>query len=185
MVNYKALVGDMIDIHTVPGDRELFVRNARMAEDLLMEEVARSSAKVYSYAWLRFRGYCGEVGKEAVPADVDMLVPYLAKVCEKGLVACMQTARSKKAHFRRKKFQSFPSSTESLTVKQLLIAIKRRHGKPVVKREPAKAEVVWALFEHFLLVGGTEECSLKKWKFASLYVLLFFSNTRFKEVANL
>ena len=63
-----------------------------------------------------------------------------------------------------------------MKVKQMLIAIQRRYGKPVVKREPAMAEVVKALFQHFLLEARIEGCSLKKLRLGALYVLPFFSN---------
>ena len=66
MAKYKALVEDMVAIQMLPEDGELFGRNARMVESLLIEELAGSSAKAYSYVWLRFRGYCEEVGKEAL-----------------------------------------------------------------------------------------------------------------------
>ena len=78
-----------------------------------------------------------------------------------------------------------PFPTESLKVKQMLIAIKRRYGKPVVKREPATVEVVKALFQHFLPEARIEGCSLKNLRSGALYVLLFFSNARFKGVASL
>ena len=54
-----------------------------MAESLLTEELAGSLAKAYSYARLRFLGYCEEVGKAALLAGVDTVVTYLAMVCEK------------------------------------------------------------------------------------------------------
>ena len=54
MAKYKVLVEDMVTIQTVPEDGELFARNARMAESLLTEELVGSSARNFSYAWLRF-----------------------------------------------------------------------------------------------------------------------------------
>ena len=77
------------------------------------------------------------------------------------------------------------SPTKNLKVKQLLVAIRRRFGKPVVKRELETAEVVKALLQHFLPEAIVEGCSLKKLRFVALYVLLLFSNAGFEDVASL
>ena len=42
----------------------------------------------------------------------------------------------------------------------------------MVKREPARAEVVKALFQHSLLEARIEGCSLKNLRFGALYILL-------------
>ena len=75
-----------------------------MVEGLLAEEVGGSTARTYTYAWSQFRKYCEEVKREALPAEVDMVVTYMAMVSEKGSVASAQTASSSIAHFHKKKF---------------------------------------------------------------------------------
>ena len=185
MSKYKRIVEGMVTIGTTPEDAQLFARNARMAEDLLAGELAGSSATCYSSAWLRFREYCKGVGKEALPAEVDTVLTFLAMISKKGSVSAAKTACSSIAHFHRKQFPERPSPTESRKVKQVMMAIRRRFAKPVVKKEPVKAEVVKALFQHFIREAVVKGCSLKKLRFAVLYVLLYFSNARFEELANL
>ena len=85
----------------------------------------------------------------------------IVRVSEKGVkMAC-----SNVAHFHRKKFPGAASPTESLKVKQLLKTIKRRHRKPVMKREPATAEVVRALLQNFLPDRVNSVCALKNLRF--------------------
>ena len=137
---------EMVTIDLTQEDGELFTRNARVAEDLLAEKVGDSTAKGYASAWTRFRKYCKGARREALPADVDTVVTYLAIVSENGSMASAQMACSSITPFHRKKFLGEASLTESLKVKQLMIAIKRRHGKLVTKRDPVTAEVVRVLF---------------------------------------
>ena len=92
-----------------------------------------------------------------------MVVTYLAMVSEKGSVASAQIVCSSIAHFQRKEFLGYPSPTH-LKVKQLLTAIRRKHGKLLVKRE-ATVEEVRALFKHFVPEGGKESCPLNNWRF--------------------
>ena len=185
MSRHEGIVKDMVAIETAPGGSQLFARNAKLAEGLLAGELASSSASCYSLAWVRFWEYCEKVGKEALPAEVDTVLTFLAMFSEKGSVAAAKTACSSIAHFHRKKFPENPSPKESKKVKQVMMAIRRKFSKPVVKREPATVEVVKALFQHFVPEAVIEGCSLKRLRFAAFYVLLYFANARFEKVANL
>ena len=88
-------------------------------------------------------------------------------VSEKGLVASVHLACADgiaHAHLHRKKLPGAASPTESLKVKQLMTATKRRHRKPVRKMEPVMAEVKRVLFKHFLPDGGNSGCALNNWR---------------------
>ena len=52
----------------------MFERNAMVTKGLLAEEVEDSTAKGYSSAWMRFRKYCVETRRDALPAAADMMV---------------------------------------------------------------------------------------------------------------
>ena len=71
---------EMVTIDLTQEDGELFTRNLRVAEGLLAKEVADSMVRGYTSTWTRFREYCEKVRREALTAEVDTVVTYLATV---------------------------------------------------------------------------------------------------------
>ena len=81
----------------------------KVAEGLLAEEVAASTANGYNSAQTRFREYCEETGREALPAVPGGDLPghgfgeRLGGSCADGM--------RQLAHFHRKKFLGVSSPT--------------------------------------------------------------------------
>ena len=80
-----------------------------MAEGLLAEDVVASAAKGYASPWTRFKEYCEETGREALPAVPGGDLPghgfgeRLGGSCADGM--------RQLAHFHRKKFLGVSSPT--------------------------------------------------------------------------
>ena len=77
------------------------------------------------------------------------------------------------------------SPTDDSKVAQLLVALKRKLGKPVVKWAPINSEILLSLVKHFLPEGVESTENLLNFRWACLFSIQYFTSARFEEAIHL
>ena len=77
------------------------------------------------------------------------------------------------------------SPTDDSKVAQLLVALKKKLGKPVVKRAPINSEMLLSLVKHFLPEGVESTENLLNFRWACLFSIQYFASARFEEAIHL
>ncbi len=107
---------------------------ADQAEGLARASLAPSTLRAYRAAWRAFGAWCEVQGLRELPASPGTLVLYLAHLAPRRSVRTVTKALSAVALAHRS--TGHPSPTEDPQVRQVVRGLKRKHGKPVAKKDP-------------------------------------------------
>ena len=141
MSSFKDLALGLVSIPILGGESEDFKAAARSVELLLVSNVTVSTGKNYAPHWCKFKRFCENNHRGFLPANVDTIVVYLSVLARGGKLGPVLMARAAIRYFNVK-FASAVSPTEDLKVAQLLVALKKKLGKPVVNRAPITTEIL-------------------------------------------
>ena len=183
MSAFKDLALGLVEIKMRGGESEDFRRAAKSAELLLVSDIAPSTGKNYAPYWCKFKTFCESNHRAFLPAEVDMVVVYLSVLARGGTLGPVKMARAAIRYFHVK--HGGVSPTYDSKVAQLLVALKRKLGKPVVKRAPINSEILLALVKHFLPEGVESTENLLNFKWACLFLIQYFASARFEEAIHL
>ena len=113
-----------------------------------------------------------------------MIVVYLTSVAEKGLGSVLM-ARAAIRYFNLKYDSATTSPSDDKKVSCLVLALKRKMGKPVTKREPTNHDYLQKLLKFYLPEGIHSDELLIKFCWANFYSIMYFCSARYEEVAHL
>ena len=132
MYSFKDVALGLVKIQMVGGESEDFKKAARSAKLLLVSDVAASTGRNYAPYWCKFKVFCESNHRVFLLAKVDTVVVYLSVLARGGKLGLVKKARAAIRYFHVKAGGCSP--TDDSKVAQLLVALKRKLGKPVVKR---------------------------------------------------
>ena len=111
------------------------------------------------------------------------MVVYLSVLARGGTLGPVKMAQAAIRYFHVK--HGGVSPTDDSKVAQLLVALKRKLGKPVVKRAPINSEMLLSLVKHFLPEGMESPQNVLNFRWACLFSIQYFASARFEEAIHL
>ena len=144
----KSIAKALVHINLTGSETTVYKENAEKAVELLVSDIADSTGNRYGPQWVKFREFCSENGKESLPSSVNDIIVYLTYVSERGFGAVLM-ARAAIRYFNLKFNSATFSPTDDKKVSCLVLALKRKMGKPVTKREPINHDVLLKNFKSF------------------------------------
>ena len=169
----KLIARSLVNINLTGSETEQFKVNARKAEDLLVSDIADSRGDRYGPQRLKFCAFCASNGRESLPSLPDTIVVYLTSVAEKGLGSVLM-ARAAIRYFNLKYDSATTSPSDDKKVSCLVLALKRKMGKHVTKREPINHECLLKLLKFYLPEGIHSDELLIKFCWANFYSVMYF-----------
>ena len=148
----KEIARNLVKINLSSSETEFFKLNARKAKELLVSDIADSTGDRYGPQWLKFCDFCASNGRESLPSLPDTIVVYLTSVAEKSLGSVLM-AWAAIRYFNLKHNSASTSPSDDKKVSCLVLALKRKLGKPVTKREPINHEYLEKLLKFYLPEG--------------------------------
>ena len=123
---YELALG-LVKIPMLGGESSDFQEAAKRPEMLIVSDIAESTGKNYAPHWKKFVMFCERNNRLYLPASLDTIVVYL--------LVCLSLFMARAAiHYFHNKFSSSSSPTDDWKKSQVMLALKRSLGKPVVKR---------------------------------------------------
>ena len=131
----KEIARNLVKINLTGSDTEFFKVNACKAEELMVSDIADSTGDRYGLQWLKFWAFCATNRRESLPSSPDTIVVYLMSVARKGLGSFLMAGAAIR-YINLKHNSASPSPSDDAKVSCLVLALKRKLGKPVTKWEP-------------------------------------------------
>ena len=181
---FKSLARSLVRFDLTGTETEVYRENAEKGMDILVSDIADSTGQRYGPHWLKYSEFCAENGKNNLPSSVTDICVYLTFISTRGLSAVLM-ARSAIRYYNLKFNSSSVSPTDDQKVVNLVVGLRRKLGRPVVKREPMQHEVLLKVLKTFLPDGLLSDQSLIKFCWANFYSLMFFCSARYEEIAHL
>ena len=97
--------------------------------------------------------FCEQNNRAFLPASPDTIVVYMSVCSSAGSLGSLLMSRAEIHYFHKKKYPSFSFPTEHAKVAQVMVALRKSLGKPVVKRAPISKNIMVKLLRNFLPEG--------------------------------
>ena len=150
-------------------------------QDLLNNRLAASTIKGYDSSLQLWFAYAKAEKFEPFPASSLQTANFLASLANRSeSVAKVNNAAAAIADLHKRHF--LPSPTNHDSVKALLAAVKRNHGKPVNRRTPMSTDILSALNADLY---KDKNASLQKWRTVWRMNVAFYALLRWSEVSKL
>ena len=118
-----------------------FVQAFNSAKGYASEASAARTRREYAKAFGAFQAWCGDIGREALPASVETAAAYLASLADRGLKPSsidLHVAAIAAAH----RAVGFEPPTNAEPIRKVVRGIRNRLGSKVDRKAPATAETV-------------------------------------------
>ena len=112
--------------------------------------------------------FCEQNNRAFLPASPDTIVVYMSVCSSAGSLGSLLMSRAEIHYFHKKKYPSFSSPTEHAKVTQVMMALRKSLGKPVVKRAPIFMNIIVSLLQNFLPEGVYSPENVKNIRWASV-----------------